>query len=273
MGTEVLTEVERIAEQAGSYRLKLPTDSAATLLVTLEFTQTAKDIGPTGAWAAPRLKEGAIVQESSWELRVPENLAILGVPADWSDANQWVWSGFVFKRRPATSGRGSSGTASDGTHAYLFGRVGEPTAIAPMVVSRASLVGVCSGVLLAVGLLLMSVRQSSRMVAFGLVVLLLAAIVAVPPSVVPQVAQSSVLGLALLMIAVMTQRVLEKRSPHLGIALEPSGLRGNGSSLSSRIPNFEVGSEGSTVIKTRAGTTVDHVNVEVPDGTPVNAAG
>jgi len=36
--------------------------------------------------------------QSLWELRLPWSQALVGIPRDWSDENQWYWTGYAWKR-------------------------------------------------------------------------------------------------------------------------------------------------------------------------------
>ncbi len=259
VGSETVDEVEQVASLNGAYRLKLPTDSSGPLVVTLDYSQTAKDVTTSGSWGAPRLGDGVIVQESTWEIRVPGQVAVLGVPMKWSDLNRWEWATYVFVRRPATT---RTGPADGVSHAYLFGRIGEPVSISPFLLSRANLVGISSGLVLALGLLAMSLRGASRLFAGILVFTALVAVVAVPPSVIPQLAQASALGFFLLLVAETTRLLLERRSPLPRLLHEPSGLQIG--SASSKVG--DANADGSTVVRARAGTTVDRIPVEASDG-------
>ena len=260
VGAEAVAEVEQVSQPSGAHRLKLPTEGVGPLVVMLEYTQTASSLAATGGWAAPRLPGGAVVQETFWEVRLPAHLALVGVPTGWSDENEWSWNSYAFMRRPAQAATTTATTPDDamreGAHAYLFSRLGPPASLAPLIVSRASLVGVGSGVVLGLGLLLMAARGWARTAWAFLPALLLAGFVVSPPSLIPLAAQSSALGFVLLGVAVATQGLVDRRRPG-GMAAEPSGLVVVSASASGRRGVPEVGSEDSTVVRARSGTTVD----------------
>ncbi len=68
------------------------------VLVELEFQASGQ--GVRSRWEAPRLLDGGVVLQVLWEVRLPWNLELVGVPRGWSDENQWYWDGYVWKQRP-----------------------------------------------------------------------------------------------------------------------------------------------------------------------------
>src|SRR5262249_6073455 len=154
-------------------------------------------------------------QQTLWEVRIPWRMTALGTPQGWTDENLWKWELYSWRRtagrdvtalaRWIAGSREASRLAVDiasdghlGDHAYLFGRVGEPTALALSLHSRAWLIGVCSGSVLAVGVLALLWKPRG----IGLVILLFAFGVAVGaaerPDLVLALLQSSLVGLGLL---------------------------------------------------------------------------
>lgn len=277
VGGEAVAEVEGMPGTAGAYRIKLPPSASGPVVVAIDYAQAAST---SPSWSPPRLLEGGLVQECYWEARVPWNVAMVGVPPGWSDANCWVWSTYAFMRRPGLSAEGLSSwvagpspetsTAEDAdrvaSHAYLFSRVGDPSRLRPTILSRAGLVGLCSGAVLAIGLVMMLARTPARVAWLLLPIAALAAAVLVPPSVIALVVQSSLLGVALVSVAAATQRFVERRTPASPSFAESSGLVISGAARVA--PPAEVGSDDSTVVRGRAGTTVDHApaGVASPEG-------
>ena len=275
VGTEAVAEVERVAKPAEVYRIKLPADAGGPLVVTLDYTQAAASVAATGRWGAPKLADGAVVEESSWEVRLPGGAALAGVPEGWSDENQWFWNSYVFMRRPVAAVRPGpvEDFPRDGSHAYLFARVGGPVDLLPTIVSRAGLVGGCSGAVLVLGLIAMSVRRWVRAGVFLTLVLALGAAVVAPPSVIPLAAQSSALGFVLLAVAAATRARLDRRRPAVSRGAESSGFGVGASAASGRSAVAELGSEQSTVIRNRVGTTVERAPVEAPENLPASVTG
>ena len=275
VGSEAVAEVERVAESARVYRIRLPADVPGPLVVTLDYTQSAAAVAATGRWGAPKLADGAVIEESTWEVGLPGGVALAGVPEGWSDENQWFWNSYVFMRRPVTSVRaGPAGDLPrDGSHAYLFARVGGPVDLAPRIVSRAGLVGFCSGAVLVLGLVATSARRWIRAGVFLAIALALVAAVLAPPSVIPLVAQSSVLGFVLLAVAAATRTRLDRRRPAVPRGGESSGLGLSASGTSGRVAVADVGSEESTVIRARVGTTVERAPLEAAENLPAHVTG
>ena len=117
----------------------------------LEYQETGQ--GVRSRWEVPRLLDGGVVLQVLWEVRLPWNLELVGVPRDWSDENQWYWDGYAWKQRPWRNvssvnewilGTTTSSTAvdefdganPDDSHHYLFSRSGQPVALSVWVVSR-----------------------------------------------------------------------------------------------------------------------------------------
>ena len=146
----------RTAEQLESnpagegYLLSFPPESQSKpVLVEIEYQVSPPRGG--SAWLPPELHEGAVVLQSLWEVQIPWNQALVGVPQGWADENEWYWDFYVWKRRPWRSFprlvawvAGATAQASsvdelvaeepDVSHGYLFGRAGPPVALRPWVV-------------------------------------------------------------------------------------------------------------------------------------------
>ena len=95
----------RIADQVeheparGLYRLTLPPESQSKpVLVELEYELPAPSNGQV--CCAPELPAEAVVLQTFWELQIPWNQAVIGVPAGWADENDWHWDFYVWKCRP-----------------------------------------------------------------------------------------------------------------------------------------------------------------------------
>ncbi|MEO6807857.1 MAG: hypothetical protein ABI353_01950, partial [Isosphaeraceae bacterium] len=267
------TVVERRAEPGG-YRITFPASSApGVAVVQLDYTMPAARA--ERGWGPPGLLEGGVVQQTFWEARVPWNRAIVGTPDGWTDENDWRWAAYVWKRRPNRDpqalaawilpGPLASSLAADApgdprgdSSRYLFGRPGNPPLIQPTVASRAGLVAIYSGLVLGLGVVLLIYRPPGRLVRLTALGLILAVAVAVEPSVTLLAVQSSVVGVALVVLAAVTQRLVEGRRLGGPLRLEPSGLGGSGLPGSSRQILLGSDPEESTVIRPRPGTTVDH---------------
>jgi len=253
VGTEAVVEVERAGGPSGTYRLNLPSDGGP-VSVTLEYLQPLATLS-NGVWGGPRLASGGMVEETTWEVRIPSHLTLAGVPKGWTEQNEWVWDRPWFVRRPT-----GSEPRKDGMRAYRFGRVGEPADLSPYIISTSGLIGIISGIVLALGLLALTARSWSRVATVFATLIVLALTVASPPSVVQLVLQASTLGFVLVAVAAFTQSVVDRRpSSRIPVAASHSSLR----------PVVEAGSEEPTVIRNRTGTTVEHS----PEAAPVSSSG
>jgi hypothetical protein len=274
---------------AGVLRLAIPEAPGTATTVSLQYAQAA----PAG-WEAPELL-GGVVQQTLHEVRLPWSRALLGVPAGWVDENEWYWDRYVWKRRPTRDGAALGAwvgapprlvdprdDVAAGYHGYLFGRDGGPAGFAPRVLSRAALVGGCSGIVLLVGMVLLLNRASGRLVRALALSAALAAGATLDATSLLQAAQSGAVGLLLLAVAALTQRLVERR-PYGGgpssrgaasatagaSGMAPAGPAGLGGGASN--PSGTA-LEGSTVIRPRtSSTTIDFVPLgdrAAGEGTP-----
>ncbi|WP_152051715.1 hypothetical protein [Tautonia marina] len=259
-------------ERPGMFLLHLPAETARGVLVGMSYRLPPEAAG--SRWQPPRLLDGGRVFETLWEVRVPWNQALVGVPRGFTDENLWYWAGYVWKRQPGMSpselavwigGPGSSAETlappltggRNGDHGYLFSRPGNPGSLNAMIVSRATLVGCCSGVVLLFGLLVL-IRHPIRarvLPIVGAVALLV--LILMGPSTSIVVVQSSAVGWLLIAVAVLTRRAVELRRPGprfgeqsaLGstpaASDQASGMGGSGGSTPL------VGSDDSTAIRPR----------------------
>ncbi len=293
---ETLGRIERLPSNAG-YRLPLPVatrGAGGPILVELEFVAPAESSWRGTSWTPPLLLGGAVVERSLWDVRLPWNAAIVGAPAGWSDENTWYWDNYVFKRRPTmdsnalwawTASRTSSeaGTLDEPAgrgddHDYLFGAAGSPGPLRLWIVSRAGLVAVCSGFVLAAGVLLIFGKPGARPVWAATAGALLLAAAALRPSVAPAAAQAGLLGVLLALLAAWMHRSSERRRPRPAYGESVGSSRNTASALSPRTASTipPAGSDDSTAIRVRpiataaTATTVDRQAV-VPTEPPGSA--
>jgi hypothetical protein len=260
------------------FALALPAGAEASdLLVGVEYTV------PPGRsrsfWQPPALQRGARVRQACWSIRVPWGRAQIGTPAGWSDENEWYWDYYFWKRRP-TRDNAALGTwigapsipsplvdelvadSRSSASEYLFSRPGNTVPLRVFLVSRATLVGVCSGAVLAVGLVLLRLRIAANvLVALGSV-LVLVMIALLDAFVLIQLLQSSLAGVVLVALAAATERVVDRRSragrPFADTSATPTPTPGT------RTPVPDLGSDESTVIRSRAASTAEHLPLDRP---------
>lgn len=266
VGGEIVSQIEQLPEGAG-YRVALPSRTAPSGPLLVELDYVVPSARAQGAWEPVRLAEGGLVQQTYWEVRVPWSRALVGVPSGWSDENRWYWDLYVWKRRPwhqisdlvtgnaeTTSGLAVPGAelARGDDHGYLFSRPGPPAALPALVVSRAMLIGVGSGSVLALAMLFTLVWRPPALVSWGAGLgLLLAAAVLFHPSVTFLSVQSSMVGLALAGTLAMMQRLVERRRRAAATFAAASASTSSHRSGSSLARADLVGSDDSTAIRSR----------------------
>ncbi len=270
-----------------SFRLRFAADLVSKpVLVELEYDES--DAASRSLWNAPRVLEDGVVLMVFWEVWVPWNLEIVGVPAGWSDENQWHWDGYIWKQRPGKNtailnewllGAGGPAAASDesetasasDSHRYLYSGGGPPRALEPWIVSRAWLVGICSGLTLLIGFA--AIFSGLRFRAIWPVVAVLGVVVAalVRSSVAFLVVQSAFIGFVFAALGLVIQRSIE-RSRATGIPVRDSAITIGQQTIESSLNRAPgVGSDDSTAVRVRAPSTMDHAPASPADGQPASA--
>lgn len=262
--------VERLPE-GGALLVRLPVGESGPQLVGIDYTTS-------GDWAAPTLAHGGVVQHTVWEVNVPSNDVLLGAPPGWVDRNSW-WPEAWFPRRRAAwppvelaawiglpaevAVHGEGPWADSGA---LFSRPGSPQGFRPTIWPGWAVVGLCSGLVLGVGVLLIWLRVPGRL-AWALVLLSVGLIAAaIAPGLMLQLAQASLPGLLLTLIAVLIHGFVERgrgtsvASDSTSLAPYPTTNVG-----SSRPSALAVSDEESTVVRHRASSTIDYVPTSDPE--------
>jgi hypothetical protein len=215
------------------------------------------------------------VLQSFWEIQIPWNLALIGVPAGWTDENQWYWDVYLWKRRPWKPFTkllgwvaGSSGQAgsvedaldeeADDSHSYLFGRAGEPVPLQLWVASRTWIVGTCSGIVLLVGFFLMFSRKSFRAIWVATAALCVLGAAFAHPSALLLFLQSALSGVVLVLLGLLIQRVLERARSDGAAMSTPGSVLTQAGTTGSALALAGVGSDDSTAVRVRVSSTVDH---------------
>jgi hypothetical protein len=258
-----------------SYRLRLPAEvGSRPALVELEYQLSEQ--ATRSKWAAPRLLDGGVVLQSLWEVRLPLNKALLGVPSGWADENQWYWTGFMWKQRSwknaieinewvlgsAASSRpldDIDGSNLEDSDRYLFSRAGPPVGLHVWIVSRSWLVAICSGATLFVGFFVIFSRLRFQTTWLAISVIALLAAMLVQPSVMFLVLESGVIGAVLTLLGLMIELLIVRsraKSVLVYRGATPATRAGTDSALK-RPP--EVGSDDSTAIRVRVPSTVDFI--------------
>ena len=289
VGGEIVAKVQQLASGDG-IKVDFPANmGSGPILVELEYSLPAAKTGKT--WIPPKLREG-VVQLVRWEVRLPWSQAVVGVPDGWSDENEWYWDSYVWKRRPwmapsalaawvagpveksrgLLSSNSLNATESDlqgDYHGYLFSRPGDPVDLPITVASRAWLVGICSGSVLAVGGLLILVwHPSIRLVWLASLVFGLSIASLLHPSVTFLAVQSAMIGVVLTALVALMQRIVERRRTAGMPYGDPGGLSVEITLTPSQEGAAAAGSDDSTAIRPRPISTLDHV-ITVPAPTPI----
>ncbi len=262
----------------GRFRVRLPLESRGRP-VLLEIGYETPGDARASAWSPPRLEADAAVLQSIWEIRLPWNQELLGAPEGWTDENDWYWDRFAWKRRPWKSssdllewvagaqsrvvlGDLEPAAAGDGDR-YVFSMAGPPGELRATVLSRAVLIAVCSGSVLVAGFLIGFARIRFRLVWAGSAALGLLAAALARPSVVLLILQASLVGLALVILGVLIERMVERaRRSAPSTVIRPRTIRPVSESSLDRAAS--VGSDLSTAIRVRTPSTLDHAPAAAP---------
>jgi hypothetical protein len=279
VGGNPLSEMERLS--GGEYRLHLPPGTpAGPVVVGLEFTMPAAGAEALRL-APPRLLDDALVQETYWEVAVPWHQLAVESPGRWIDENEWFWDEYALKRRPWKSAEALTSWVAGpsahlrlaeelessprgGYHSYLYHCEGSPQPLRLPLVSRGWLVAICSGVVLALGFLILLWRPAGLLPSLAVAGFLLAVAAAERPNLAILVVQSSLAGLALVLLAGLVQRVIETRRRRRPLFTEPSSLTPSAVPGSSLKRAASAGSDDSTAIRIRPGSTQEHPSSQPP---------
>lgn len=221
----------------------------------------------------PILLDGGVSQWTVWELRVPWSRAAVGTPSSWDDANEWTWAKYVFKRRPARGDQAlvawltgpdlerSAAAILDATrrdldsNSYLFERPGAPIPLRVWIASRAVLVAIFSGAILALGMVVLAFRPAALWIWATVLGLVAAIVAAEDPSAAVLGVQVGSIGFVLTIFAALMRRFVDRRA-----AGRPAAFIVGESTRSAQAPAASpVGSDDSTVIRPRS-TTIDHIH-------------
>ena len=94
-GDKPLADYETVP-QAGGYLLRLPNRSASSpVFVEIEYVVQARFAATP--WIPLRILDGGLIQETLWEVRVPWNRSVVGVPSGWTDENEWFWDRYAWR--------------------------------------------------------------------------------------------------------------------------------------------------------------------------------
>lgn len=170
-------------------------------------------------FAAPAIRGAGVTQRVYWQLVLPPNQRLVLAPAAMNLEMHWQRRGLFLERFSSLDQgeleRWIGGSRQEPLPAavpcYLFSGFGEVAAVEVAVAPRWAIVLVLSGVALACGLLLMYVprlRHPAMLFALGVAAL---AVMAAAPDLAAQVAQASLLGLLLVLLALALKGIVDWR--------------------------------------------------------------
>ncbi len=170
-----------------------------------------------------------------WQVVLPRNEHMVGVPDGWTPEYQWGWSGLFWGRHPSRTqediglrvGSTQSIPGLNATNRYLLGTLQQPFESKLYVCKRGTILFIGSGIALLVGLLLIHVpatRYTGSL--FGLGVVLLATVLYRPAPML-LLLQASILGIVLALSALYLDRLLRRNdrwTPGPGKSAAPESL-------------------------------------------------
>ena len=261
-------------ESKSQYRLRFPGDAASRpALVELDLQDA--DASANEGWRLPELRDGGIVLQALWEVRLPWSMALVGIPRGWCDENRWGWTGLSWKRSPGKQSAGQNewllgatasassiddfiGSGGDQQDRYLFSRRGQPTELKAWIVPGTWLVGICSGFTLVIGFLAIFLRLRFRTIWLVSAVVAVLAAVLVEPTVTFLILQAAALGAALALVGLLIERSIERSSLRTHRAERGGAVVVRPAADSSLNRSAGVGSDDSTAIRVRVPSTLDH---------------
>jgi hypothetical protein len=266
-------------ETNSQYRLRFPGDAVSRpALVELDLQEAAAN--PTQGWRLPELRDGGVVLQALWEVRLPWSMALVGIPRGWCDENGWGWTGLSWKRSPGKQAAGQNewllgatasassiddfnGPGGDSPDRYLFSRRGQPTGLKAWIVPGPWLVGICSGFTLVFGFLANFLRLRFRTVWLVFAVVAVLTAVLVEPTVTFLVLEASALGALLALLGLLIERWIERSSLRSLRPERAAAVTIRPGTESSLNRSAGVGSDDSTAIRVRVPSTLDHAPAAV----------
>ncbi len=181
----------------------------------------------------PHFPDDVWVERTYWQVVLPGDRNLLSEAGELTSEFAWSWSGVFLSRRDRLNqpeletwtGAAHSAPLPDGTHQYLFSFIGAPGSFLISTVERGQIVFLASLAALTVGLLLIYLpiaRRPMVLLMAGGILLILAAW-NVDAAIL--LAQASVLGLVLALVAGCLERIVKRRE------LRRAVVRSGGSSI------------------------------------------
>ena len=167
----------------------------------------------------PRMPSGIWIKRMYWQLVLPGDQHLIGSPAQLTPEFTWNWNGWGWSRRDVWQqtdledwiGATRQDPLPQATNRYLFSITGNPASFAARTAARWQIVFTASAIVLVVGLLLLqipAIRKPWVLFAAGVILLALSAWL---PDAAVLFSQAAALGMVLLVMAVVMQRLIAKR--------------------------------------------------------------
>ncbi len=160
-----------------------------------------------------------LVRNEYWQIILPQNRHVIGVPAGWTPEYEWAWTKGLFWGRVPTLTREDAGFEEDASETgsvptesnqYLFSSLHPPPNVSLFVLDRSLIVLSSSGLALLIGLVLIYFPKTRYAGAlFGLGVAFLAMVLYRPAPVLLML-QASSLGVLLALGAFYVHRILSR---------------------------------------------------------------
>jgi len=184
----------------------------------------------------PSLGDDTWIRRAYWQLLLPPEEHLVVSSSELTGEFVWGWNSFYFGRRPVLSptdletwvGLRHPGNtpAPTGMNVYLFSSLGRIGPCEIVTAGRSIIVFVSSGIALLAGLLLIYVRAARHPVVLLVVTAILVALIAIYPELTLLAAQTSVLGLTLVLLAAFLRHLTADRRqpllPEVSSTLAPS---------------------------------------------------
>jgi hypothetical protein len=173
--------------------------------------------------APPRFGDDVWIAHSYWHLSIPSNEYLLWSSGELQSDNDWSWATGGERapsvRLPELEHRVSAVTSPalpSTVNQYLFGGVGQPESLQIVRLPRSLVVGGASLLLLLTGMLFLSFPQVRKPAALLSVLVALAALVWIFPSITFILVRASLLAFTLIIVSGVLRWMLYKNRPGQG---------------------------------------------------------
>jgi hypothetical protein len=195
------------------------TGEAARYVLSLQYHVPAQHIGRgITKFDLPHIGNGAWVNQLYWQLLLPAEEHLIAAPRGFTSEFLWRWNNFYFGRRPTMDeadlaswvglAQSTDAYPTTGLNCYLFSTLGQPESCEVPTVGRTEIVFLASALVLLAGLILIYFDVARHPAILLAAVVALAGCAAFYPEVTFLAAQSSVVGLLLVLLAVALRRWL-----------------------------------------------------------------